>query len=522
MPNCRVVVVDDETSIREGLRVLIDWEQHGVSIVGEACDGSQGLAIIASLRPDIVIADVRMPRMDGLAMIREARERLGFTGEFIILSGYRDFDHAREAMRYDVREYILKPIDENALQQAVNRSRELLEVSSHKELSDESRNDEVFLSRGAVFGMFRGPELRVSLPPVLAEWKRLRVAIVATGNPRLGKIVSRERIKALLIEAAERTHSMLLFEYPAYLGILLGNHTQARAIRDYMAAVFRPIFDADPEELVMVAVGEEVVLEPGGPIGERMRDAYSSASAAMDAHIHSRNRSVYAEDLAGERENIEPLDPVALGDEVIAAFERDDDRGVEAAIDRAFRVFSESKSGPGPIEAFVEHLRLGAIRVLSLIGAEQNAGDALRDREGVPIFPARLPWVRDYLLDTMRRVGETASRLRTSESFPVRVERYLRRNYRSDLFLQGVAEEFGLNPLYFGQLFKQHFGVYFNDYLHSLRLDEGKRLLVGTDMKVFEIAEHLGYRNNEYFAQKFRKRTGMTPTQYRAEQTSSR
>ena len=105
-----LLIADDEAAIREGLKYIIDWEAEGFRLCAEAGNGEDALAKILALRPSLVLLDVKMPKMHGTEVIRQAREQ-GFTGKCIILSGYSDFAYAQSAIRSGVSFYLLKPID---------------------------------------------------------------------------------------------------------------------------------------------------------------------------------------------------------------------------------------------------------------------------------------------------------------------------------------------------------------------------------------------------------------------------
>ena len=125
-----VLIADDEVNIREGLKIIIDWNELGFEICGEAANGEEALSAILEKNPSLVLLDIRMPKMYGTDLIRIARER-GYKGRFIILSGYSDFTYAQTAIRYGVDFYITKPIDEDELSQAITKIKQGLE----KELS---------------------------------------------------------------------------------------------------------------------------------------------------------------------------------------------------------------------------------------------------------------------------------------------------------------------------------------------------------------------------------------------------
>ena len=121
-----VLIADDEVNIREGLKIIIDWNELGFEICGEAANGEEALSAILEKNPSLVLLDIRMPKMYGTDLIRIARER-GYKGRFIILSGYSDFTYAQTAIRYGVDFYITKPIDEDELSQAITKIKQGLE-----------------------------------------------------------------------------------------------------------------------------------------------------------------------------------------------------------------------------------------------------------------------------------------------------------------------------------------------------------------------------------------------------------
>lgn len=121
----KLLIADDEIDVREGIRYLIDWEKLDFEICGEGKDGKQTLEQILKLQPDVVLMDIRMPRLSGLEVVKQAKEQ-GFHGKFIILSGYSDFSYAQEAIRYGVTCYLTKPIDEDELEKAVLEAKEAL------------------------------------------------------------------------------------------------------------------------------------------------------------------------------------------------------------------------------------------------------------------------------------------------------------------------------------------------------------------------------------------------------------
>lgn len=126
-----LLIADDEKNIRDGLKCILDWEELGFTLCGEAANGEEALSSILKNNPSLVLLDIRMPKLSGIDIIRIAREQ-GYSGRFIILSGYSDFAYAQAAIRYGVEYYLTKPIDEDELLDAINTIREAIEQERRK------------------------------------------------------------------------------------------------------------------------------------------------------------------------------------------------------------------------------------------------------------------------------------------------------------------------------------------------------------------------------------------------------
>ena len=147
----RVLIVEDEDIIRKGIAYTMDWVGMGCTIVGEAANGREGLEKIKELNPDIVLADIMMPVMDGIEMIKKAKEECSFKS--IILTSYADFNYAKQAIDVGVSAYLTKPVDEDELREDVakiiseiEKEHELLQIAEKKKTSDEF--EEIFIKSG--------------------------------------------------------------------------------------------------------------------------------------------------------------------------------------------------------------------------------------------------------------------------------------------------------------------------------------------------------------------------------------
>ena len=144
----KVVVVEDESMVRKGIILTIDWSALDCVVVGDAANGEEGVELVDRLKPDIVVSDVKMPRMDGVEMIEQLRKQ-GCKAKFIILTAYSDFKYAQSALRLGVSDYLLKPFGDGELEQAVNNALEKRKRTQEKlENSKDEPLPELVLNKG--------------------------------------------------------------------------------------------------------------------------------------------------------------------------------------------------------------------------------------------------------------------------------------------------------------------------------------------------------------------------------------
>lgn len=136
----RVVVVEDETLVKNGLILTTDWQKFGCEVVGDAANGLEGVAMIGKMKPDIVITDIRMPGLDGIGMIEQLKEK-GIAPEFIIISGYSEFEYARQAVKLGVRDFLMKPIEDEDLELALKNTCEAVRTRQQISKIQNKMND---------------------------------------------------------------------------------------------------------------------------------------------------------------------------------------------------------------------------------------------------------------------------------------------------------------------------------------------------------------------------------------------
>lgn len=501
----KVLLVDDEPNVRQGVKMMIPWEELGLTVVGEGEDGDDGLAKILSLVPDIVVADVKMPGMTGIEMLEEAFKR-GFGGKCLMLSGYSDFTYAKSAMSLGVRQFILKPVDEDEL------------IESLKNLAKEiegERLNEVTMQKGSEY--MNEQLLRALL---LGEDSVLAQSDVSGYNYKC--------YNAVIISTSEKMPA----EEKNYL---LGS-VKKQLEREGGADVITPEFSGmtvalfkgwEKDKLLkfLTELNEEYVGKIFITVGSavsKLKDikrSYAEADGLLKNRFQYLHCGVVTSETVSGGGSADGLEE--LTDSIYAYIEINDIDRLSAVLERfqmsmCSGAYSAERIKVNCITAVMEIKS----RLIKSIG-EKKTENFLNDE-----FIARIG-EKASLFDIIEMMKKTFTDLsctcfgRTTKSTMERVVQYIKSNYSSELRLEQLASIFGYNRAYLGKVFHQYTGENFNNYLDSIRITEAKRLLAADKYKVYEVAEMVGYTNINYFHNKFKKYVGISPLNYKRQNGGS-
>lgn len=504
----KVLIVDDEPLIREGLRTIIDWEENGFTVAGVASDGVDALAKVPQLRPDLMIVDIRMPGMNGLSLMQTIREQYDPAPRFIILSGHADFEYARQALTMRADGYILKPLEEEELVEALVR---LKRAMDEQDIGDGKLSSLAWSRERTLVSLLTGEG---QTPP-----KEAVNAIRLGGSPYeavLIKLQCKEEIDAAtashvknsLIEAFEDSGKGVVFSLEPHLGLMLAGGATT------LPAAYRLIQRACSD------AGVDFTAVSGGE-AERLEELGRSLGAAqegMKRRFLLEGDRIYRAEEAAVRETGDPaakrIFGEADGEKLLLAL----DIGSAEAATAWIRETGEAMRAAGMDE---QEIKAGFAQLFTqtLAKLEQSRPD-VRDRSRA--FAADvLKLYGEYrfsglLARLTELAGEMAEAFRSygNDKQVQKMIELIRRNYAENLKLESLAEVFGYNSSYLGKLFRNKVGEPFNTYLDKVRIEKAKELLE-QGMKVYQVAERVGYSNVDYFHGKFRKYVGVSPSAYR-------
>jgi two-component system response regulator YesN len=520
----RVLLVDDEEDIREGISRKMDWLGLGFSLVGEAANGQDALELAESLRPDVILTDIKMPFMDGLELCRILTDRLP-AARFVVFSGFDAFEYAKQAIQMNVVEYILKPINADELSAVLRRLKDQLDQERA-----ERRNVELLRSRytenlPVLRELFYANLLDGHIEPGTERERAARLDIDLQGEEwavGLAYIGSDRRdalstlsVQKLLEESltADRCRLTLYNDWVAVIVSL----TESFTIYDLIRVLDRVC------TLAASYLGLTLTVGVGAPCKELSGMARSAAEARTALEYRSmvgRGQVIYIGDLepdGGQVLTFEEADERTLTAAVRLGSEQEV-RDAAAALAGKIR---EANPSAGQYNLFLMELVTHLMKMTrrSGVGVEEVFGTGF----SLPIQDSALPsleeledWCAErYLrLRTLIRRRQTDSAGQTVET----AKEYIRQHYaESDLSVEKLCAYLHLSSTYFSTLFKRETGTSFTAYVTTVRMEAAAEAIRGTEEKTYLIAQRCGYEDPNYFSYVFKRHFGVTPTKYRSE-----
>ncbi|AFH62796.1 response regulator transcription factor [Paenibacillus caseinilyticus] len=506
----KVLVVDDEPAIRKGLLKIVDWESLGFCVVGDVSNGIKAVALHQELSPDLIVIDIRMPRMDGLQAIREIRKTDGEC-QFLILSGYADFAYAKQAMEMGVSGYVLKPIDKLELKGELLRIRSKLDQrSGHAKLSEfhvDALREELILKLIAA-DPADAPALESELLPLTNfVGKSKQILLVEAEDISQAGLERLESVKTKWLEAAEEEDLGYGFQTGPYIGFLLKGDLNRHGVKSEW---IRLLQDAGGLQVGFTAAAGRIVYKLAD-----IRQSYEGALGVLrnrfllaEGQIHLVTEPVLSH-TATEPNRHAPPDLEALATKLFYMLDLGRGEGVAETLEEAGRALAAYDSSESAIKS-------GLVQVLSV--ALSNLA-ALHQNVNIQDYAPLLAELYQHahydkaLCAARTQLVELAGRLGGNGSLPVvkQVMDFIQRHYHENLKLETMAEIFNYHKGYLGKMFKQHTGDSFHTYLDKVRIQQAIRLL-REGHKVYEVSERVGYPNVDYFHSKFKKYIGAPPS----------
>jgi two-component system response regulator YesN len=530
----KVILVEDEIVVREGIRKNILWEQYGFLYAGDASDGELALPLIRQIQPDLLITDIKMPFMDGLALIELVRRELPRT-KIVIISGYDDFSFAQQAIRMGVEQYLLKPIVKEKLVEIL--------ISLQKKMESE-RHQQEYLAR-----------FQREAQEYETFSRRRFFEQIVTGGLSVSEIS--ETAKSMGIDVNAPFYNIVLFSLNSaeYDGSAPESYTDAlAAVQDKVTR----FIVSHPELIlfrwnvttyaVLVKGGQDDIMQLTCDCIENIRSLCAIAGNDVDWYIACGTKvprlgaipACFTE--ASRVLSYRYLCPEehVLSEASIRDFRKkggpETDAGKQEIDQERIRNFLSSGAGE-EIDSFVDQLlqnageeavsapmfcRYLAMTVYFAAAEYLDSIGCRTDSFWLELRPKDNASTPEEARQYARQVMGQAIELRDRESkkqqrdLLIQAIGFIDEHYPEEsISLDRVAREVNISPNYFSAMFSQEVGQTFIEYLTGKRIGEAKRMLRQTDKRSSEIAFAVGYKDPHYFSFVFRKVSGCTPSEYR-------
>lgn len=531
----KVIVADDEEKICQLIVKLVDWTSLGMEVAAVASNGIEAMEKMNSIKPDIVITDIRMPGYDGLELIKKAKEE-GLLTEFVIISGYRHFEYAQNAIRYGVSDYLLKPIKKaelnDALKRIGERYRERNEQLSFEEKVRLGLKNDAGRFRTNFFSSILYSSENIAAGRALEDINKqyhydfqpgcFRIITIKFDNIKSG---SREILEFLADKTTSLTEALLndfcyeqeIYVESSYIYLLLNyEESEAKNIRRQLKSLLDEL-----KVLESIMEGLDVTIgagQIGASLGELRQSLQSSRWMVKQRLVVGTGKVI--EELSKTSSNLTDSD-------IFYNFNRDLTKALESLDnDEVMRCIEHLK------ELLLKHENISGYELLQMskevcnlylfhmrnkkitIGNESTFMEVFNTgADDCADVNSLFAYLKKTIGDSFSKAAQSK---RMEDNRPIRVAKnYMKEHYMEQVSLEDVSALAGFSSTYFSALFKKETGSAFLEYLQSLRMDEAKRLLKETNLSVTSICENVGYSDVKYFTKSFIKHTGLKPGEYR-------
>jgi len=509
----KIVVVEDEVRIREGITKLINKVFQNYEVVGSAENGKEGYDLIMAKKPDLIITDVKMPYMDGLEMISKLYQNK-VKCKAIILSAYAEFTYAQQAIRWGVSEYLIKPLDVGELVQAIKNIEKVQE-------EDEKRNPDMLgkldnIIFGLIFGSMQIDDKLIGFLEdkygFFSNRSLIEIQIYLGKQYQMQIGKKRKEIEASLKNKGGIHYCLL--EIPKekmLLGIIYQYNDQKEIERWFQQEIF-----------LRSSNKGDINCSYGWIVADGLKDLKSSyylLSQHMDWNISFGDAVMISYPKILRVQTSVCIYPIAIENQLkVAICSYDFPKTINLV--EHFKEYFQNGSIYPPREIKESYVRFlwAVINVAKEIGAiryEDVEQQKLLNKIMESINREELWAVADEVVGLITISKEADENVNQLSYHVKRAENMIMEYYQSGITLDEIASKLNITPEYLGMQFHKEKEIKFSTYMKDFRITKAKELLIGSQMKVFEIAEQVGYSDAKYFSRVFKEYTGQLPAEYR-------
>jgi two-component system, response regulator YesN len=520
----RLLLADDEPVILRGLKKLLPWNEYGLEIIGEANNGLELLKSVEELTPEIIISDICMPGLTGVDVIKKIRE-LNMNTKVIFVSGFEEFSYVKEAMKNGAIDYLVKPINKIELEKVIMHTVSLID----KEKKEFDMRDKLLLLekknhiesiRSLLDSLING-ELKSSegmniLRKINLEGPKFSVAVLEVGQFKNTNQKWDERDRKLIEFSISNITNEIIIEDKKgafYLKdnkfVIILNHN-AEVINRLTRLIININQLLDLE--VTIGVGNPVVNI------EEVSESFQTAIQSLDAKFyHGPNQVIPYQEF--KQKGLTEQELFEYQNIIMQCFLSADVKKLELSLSELCQNIEESSFGDKGIAVstcysfvliLVQSLQKFDVNLKSLDPSVEQLKSKMKE---LHYYSDLRNVLKDIILKLFYFITENSVNKETL--IMLRAKKYIEEHFNEDITLETVAGIAYMNPYYFSSFFKKHTNQNFKQYLTEIRMNHASRLLLHSDMLVYEIAEKVGYNNPRQFSDMFRRTFGKLPNDYK-------
>ena len=540
----KIFLAEDEVVVRETIKRMIPWEELGFELVGEAADGEMALPLLIRQQPDLLITDIKMPFMDGLTLARLAKKEIPGL-KVVILSGYDDFNYAKQAIGIGVEDYLLKPITKNALIERLSEIRSRYEhEKTQKEYYEKFHREMQAYEKNSIRDFFealvRGS---MDMMEVYKRAEKLGLDIVAEAynvliftmncdedfSGQRDEYSSWEAESLELLENFFAGHSSaMLFRSNIFsYGVLLKGQRETieENTRACVDEIRKILSRQDGRREWFLAVGQSVER-----LSQIQKSYHTASRAFSQRYLYDENILYYdemetMEHPGGQAETednayLQKVDVNALNPAILQKFLSN---GLQEETENFVKDYFYA-IGQEPMESLVFrnyvilNVRFSVISFIKGLGCDTNEMESADTEEVLAESGKNMESAITYakkMISQAIEIRDQNSGNKNRSILKTAVDFIDSHYMEEDISLNTVANVANVSSNHFSALFSQNMGQTFIEYLTTLRMNKAKELLRCTGMRSSEIAGEIGYKDAHYFSYLFKKTQGMTPSDYR-------
>lgn len=493
----RIFLADDEFKVINGMLRSIDWEKLQSEVVGYAQDGEEALEKINRLQPDIILTDIRMPKKSGLEVMEQMESE--YPCAFIIFSGYTEFEYAKKALQMKAVDYLIKPVNLCEIEASICKAQKQIEQMKAAQNPDSVRR------REWLEAILDGKTPEESF---FRETQRFCVTVLHYARDLATEIG--DKIVSILSEEMTEEQEYIVLKNRKELVILVAgeNERETQGRQRSLAEHLKLLAEEVPQKLYWA--------QSRGVCGtEQIENAYTEAADRVEMHEFFCG---HQEECGGRERNFQQKDMIpSVTREILCT---DSSREAERVILNFFQGAAESGYTLNQIRGLCLELYYSLKYYYQkeypeILLSEQGQDDSDYFRKSSDLL--NLETIKNKILSFYELVNR---RLQMHQSYYQqrmvhRCKTYVEEHLGEPITLTTVAESVNMNPAYLSHVFKKATGSNLFDYITERRIAEAKHLLKTTYLKIFEIAKAVGYPDQRYFCQVFKKKAGMTAVEYR-------